>query len=312
MAKEDKKNVSIDTENTEVTPSNEGKALINCLRNEKIIIRHLPKQSRMVTNPKHVLFGGMAEGSTRTFVVPMLSSGRYVNVLSNAEKDFLENYMGLEPNALSIYRKNNNFWDDSNEAGISKVTLRKQDNFLDLSNPNDYIKYKILLANKDFIAPSMKELEDFPKATYQFVIIAEGEETKTAKKNMTILMQCYTLYGKIEDDVDALRVVIETLTGVTVHKNTKKDFLQTKINDLIQSSSKMFLKVASDPLLPTKVLIRKSIEAGTIVKRGNQYYIKEGSIPMCDAGEPTLNVASQWLNLPKNQTIKFSLEANLK
>ena len=44
----------------------------------------------------------------------------------------------------------------------------------------------------------------------------------------------------------------------------------------------------------------------------NQYYIKEGSIPMCDAGEPTLNVASQWLNLPKNQTIKFSLEANLK
>ena len=312
MAKEDKKNVSIDTENTEVTPSNEGKALINCLRNEKIIIRHLPKQSRMVTNPKHVLFGGMAEGSTRTFVVPMLSSGRYVNVLSNAEKDFLENYMGLEPNALSIYRKNNNFWDDSNEAGISKVTLRKQDNFLDLSNPNDYIKYKILLANKDFIAPSMKELEDFPKATYQFVIIAEGEETKTAKKNMTILMQCYTLYGKIEDDVDALRVVIETLTGVTVHKNTKKDFLQTKINDLIQSNSKMFLKVTSDPLLPTKVLIRKSIESGTIVKRGNQYYIKEGSIPMCDAGEPTLNVASQWLNLPKNQTIKFSLEANLK
>lgn len=312
MAKEDKNNVSIDTENTEVAPSNEGKTLINCLRNEKIIIRHLPKQSRMVTNPKHVLFGGMAEGSTRTFVVPMLSSGRYVNVLSNAEKDFLENYMGLEPNALSIYRKNNNFWDDSNEAGISKVTLRKQDNFLDLSNPNDYIKYKILLANKDFIAPSIKELEDFPKATYQFVIIAEGEETKTAKKNMTILMQCYTLYGKIEDDVDALRVVIETLTGVTVHKNTKKDFLQTKINDLIQSNSKMFLKVASDPLLPTKVLIRKSIEAGTIVKRGNQYYIKEGSIPMCDAGEPTLNVASQWLNLPKNQTIKFSLEANLK
>lgn len=312
MAKEDKKNVSIDTENTEVAPSNEGKTLINCLRNEKIIIRHLPKQSRMVTNPKHVLFGGMADGSTRTFVVPMLSSGRYVNVLSNAEKDFLENYMGLEPNALSIYRKNNNFWDDSNEVGISKVTLRKQDNFLDLSNPNDYIKYKILLANKDFIAPSMKELEDFPKATYQFVIIAEGEETKTAKKNMTILMQCYTLYGKIEDDVDALRVVIETLTGVTVHKNTKKDFLQTKINDLIQSNSKMFLKVASDPLLPTKVLIRKSIEAGTIVKRGNQYYIKEGSIPMCDAGEPTLNVASQWLNLPKNQTIKFSLEANLK
>ena len=129
---------------------------------------------------------------------------------------------------------------------------------------------------------------------------------------MTILMQCYTAYGKIEDDVDALRIIIETLTGITVHKNTKKEFLQTKINELIQSNSKMFLKIATDPLLQTKVLIRKCIESGLIAHRGNQYYIREGNIPMCEDGEPTLNVAAQWINLPKNQEIKLSLEAKLK
>jgi len=290
----------------------EEQGLINCLRNEKVIIRHIPRQSRMVSNPKHILYGGMAENAKRTFVVPKLSSGRYVNVLTDAEKDYLEDIMGLEVNAMSIYNKVNNFWDDSNEQGVSKVTLTKQDNFLNLSDPEDYIRYKILLANKDYIAPSMKELEDNPKATYQFVIISEGDETRAAKKGMTTIMQCYTLYGKLEDDVDALRVIVETITGVTIHPNTKKDFLQTKVNELIQSNSKMFLKIASDPLLQTKVLIKKSIEAGLIAHRGNQYYIKEGNIPMCDNGEPTLNVASQWLNQPKNQNIKFSLEAKLK
>ena len=299
MAKEDKKNT-------------EEKPLINCLRNEQVIVRYLPKQSRMVSNPKHVLFGGMAENATRTFVVPMLSSGRYVNVLTDDEKDFLEDIMGLPKNAMSIYKKVDNFWDDTNEAGISKVTLRKQDNYLNLANVEDYIRYKILIANKDYIAPSLEALETHPKATYQFVILTEESETKSARKGMTTLMQCYTAYGKIEDDVDTLRIIIETLTGITVHKNTKKEFLQTKINELIQSNSKMFLKIATDPLLQTKVLIRKCIESGLIAHRGNQYYIREGNIPMCEDGEPTLNVAAQWINLPKNQEIKLSLEAKLK
>lgn len=300
MAKEDKKSI------------NEGKPLVNCLKNEQIIIRYLPRQSRMVTNPKHVLFGGMAENATRTFVVPMLSSGRYVNVLTDSEKDFLEELMGLPPNALSIYKKVDNFWDDANEAGISKVTLRKQDNYLNLANVEDYIRYKILLANKDYIAPSLEALETNPKATYQFVILTEDSETQSAKKGMTTLMQCYTAYGKIEDEVDTLRVIIETLTGVRVHKNTKKEFLQTKVNELIQGNSKMFLKVATDPMLSTKVLIRRCVEEGLIAHRGNQYYIKDGNIPMCEDGEPTLNVAAQWINLPKNQEIKLSLEAKLK
>lgn len=290
----------------------EEKQTINCLKNEKILIRHLPRQSKMVTNPKHVLYGGMADGATRTFVVPMLSSGRYVNVLTDSEKDFLEKLMGLPENSLSIYKKVDNFWDDSNAEGIAKVTLKKEDNYLDLSNAEDYIRYKILLANKDFIAPSLEELEAHPKATYQFVIVSEDSEAKSARKGMTTMMQCYTTYGKIEDNTDALRLIIETLTGVKVHPNTKKEFLQTKINELIQGNSKMFLKIATDPMLNTKVFIKKCIEHGLISLRGNQYYVREGNIPMCEDGEPTLNVASEWINLPKNQEIKFSLEAKLK
>lgn len=304
MAKEDTK--------LKKTSNVEEPQLINCLRNERVIVRYIKKINSRISNPKHVLYGGMAENATKTFVVPMLSSGRYVNVLTNEEKDFLEKAMGLEENALSIYKKDNNFWDDSINGSIAKVTLKKQDNYFDLSNPEEYIKYKILLANKDFIAPSLEDLETNHKATYQFVIITEASEAKAIKNNMSITMRCYALYGKLEDNVDALRLIIETITGNRISPSTKPEFLQAKVSELIQSNSKLFYKIASDELLLTKVLIKKSVEHGLIAQRGNQYYIIDGNVPMCNDGDPTLNVAATWLNLPKNQTIKLSLEAKLK
>lgn len=255
----------------------------------------------------------MAETATRTFVVPKLTSGLFANVLTKQEKDFLEDIMGLEPNALSIYRKEDNFWDDSNENNICEVKLRKQDNYFDLSNPRDYIKYKILLANKDFIAPSLQALEDRPKATYQYVIISEGDETKKAKEGMTVIQTCYKEFGKIEDDADKLKLIIETMDGRPLAANTKLDFLQTRVNNLIQANGKMFLKIVTDPLLPTKVLIKKCIEHGLISKRGDYLYLRSDNSPLCENGEdPTMTVAAKYLNQPKHQELKFSLEAKLK
>ena len=287
--------------------------LVSCLRKERIIVRHIPKPSNMVSNPKHVLYGKMAETAVRVFVVPVLSSGRFVNVLTDDEKSFLESVMGLEPNALSIYKKEHNFWDDSNPNGISKVTLKKQDNYLDLSVPEDYIKYKILLANKDYIAPSLKALEDYPKATYQFVLIGEDDETKTAKSMMSNTMQCYKEYGKVEEDKDTLKLIIETLDGRPVAASSKLEFLQTKINDLIQANPKSFLRVITDKNLPVKVLIRNAVGAGHIAKRGDYYYLRSDGTPLCeDNEEPTINMAAKYLNSPKHQDVKLTIEALLK
>lgn len=287
--------------------------LINCLRNERIIVRHIPKLSGMITNPKHILYGGMAENATKTFTVPRLSSGMYVNVLTDDEKAFLEYIMRLEVNALSIYKKVDNFWDDSNDKGISRVRLTKQDNYFNLSDPEDYIRYKILLANKDYIAPSLEALQDNPKASYQFVIISEGDETKNAKVNMSTTMKCYKEFGKVEEDADILRVIIETIDGRPLASTSKLEFLQTKANDLIQADSKIFLRVITDPMLPTKVLIKRSIEAGLISNRGNYLYLRSDNTPLCEANEePTLNIAAKYLNNPRHQEVKFSLEAKLK
>lgn len=285
----------------------EEEPFVNCLRNERIIVRHINKETGIVRDPRHILYGGMAENAVRWFTVPRLASGIFVNVLTKAEKDCLEEVMGLEYNALSIYNKTDNFWENYS------VRLTKQDNIFNLSVPDDYIKYKVLLANKDLIAPSMQVLEDRPKATYQFVIVQENEDLAMTSKRVNSTMAAYMEFGKLQDNYDALKTIIETIEGKPIARTSKIEFLQDKVNKIIQSDSKTFIKVAKDPMLPTKILIKKAIDAGLISNRGNMLYLKSDGTPLCnDNEEPTINYAAKYLNMPKHQDLKFSLEAKLK
>ena len=131
----------------EEVPVKDTEEYISPLKNERVVIRFIPKKSGLIPNDKrHVLYGGMAETAVRTFTVPLLRNGAFANILSNSEKDFLEEYMGFERNALSVYNRKsdplkgtqgNNFWENF------QVKLQKQDNYLDLSDPDDFIKYKV-------------------------------------------------------------------------------------------------------------------------------------------------------------------------
>lgn len=315
---EEKIQVPINNNKEEGTPrvmkvSEEREELINCLRNEKIIVRFISRTRGMITNPDHILYGGMANGSKMSLTVPLLRSGGFADVLTKAEKKFLEWKMGLEPNALSVHNRTNNFWDDSNEQGIGRVVLTKGDNPFDLSNPIDYIKYKILLANKEQVAPSMSALQDKPKATYRFVIISEADTTKAANIKVGLKQQAYMEFGKLSEDKDKLRVIIEMLDGRPTASDSKLEYLQGKVGELIEANTKMFLSVAKDPLLDNKVLIKKAIEAGIIANRGNYLYMRDSNTPLCDNGqEPTLNIAAKYLSLAKHQELKFSIEAKLK
>ena len=279
---------------------------VNCLKNERVRVRYLIKDNGLKRG--HPLYGGMLDGATKRYTVPRLTSGNYVNVLTDAEKNFLEHIMGLEDNALSVYRKgDDNYWHNM------FVTLHKGDNFLDLYVPDDYIKYKVLLANRDFICPSLDVLKEAPKATYKFVIIHEGDELKAAGSDMEITAKCYSEYGAIKDNLDMMRVIIETLDSKPVAKNAKKELLQNNINNLIKADAKAFLKVITDPYLPSKVLIKQGIEVGAISKRGAYYYLRKNNEPMCGNNQdPTLSVAAKWLNLPENREIKDNLEEFVK
>lgn len=295
------------TNKTKTKEISEEEEIVNPLRNERITIHRVPKENGMIKDPKHIAYGGMIDGAVRWFTVPVLSSGNYVNVLTNAEKKYLEDIMGLEDNALSIYKKVDNFWDNF------AVRVPKEDSFLNLADPDDYIKYKVLLANKEFIAPSIEALEDQPKATYQFVLISADTESAHMRKKTNINMQAYMTFGKIQDDKDKLRTILEIIEGKPYSADSKIEYIQDRIGRVIQADPKLFLKVASDALLDTKILIKKAIAKGLISNRGGMLYMKSDGSPLCgDNQEPTLNTAARFLNIPKNQDLLFSLEARIK
>lgn len=293
--------------------------LKSCLRNEIVIVRKLPKKTGLVTDSSHIMGDGMHNNAFRTYCVPKLEkSNNLVNVLTNDEKDYLEYVMGLEHNALSIYKQpsKENYWSTANPARTGIVTLYKRDNRFDLSKAADYIAYKILMANKDKICQSLEEWEARPKETYEFVIIHENQETQLSQSNTDVTIQAAMKLGKIAEDVDVLKVVVETMMGRKYGDRTTKEWLKTQALDLIKSQPKnarLFMSIVTDDSLDNKVLIRKCIAKGIIADRGGFLYIKEGNQPMCGSGEdPTIKNAARWLSKAKNQEVLFSLQAKLK
>ena len=235
----------------------------------------------------------------------MLRSGQYKNVLTDAEKDYLEEVLGLDRGALSVYKRENNFWDDYTVTIDGKEGLH-----LDLSVPEDYIKYKVLLANNDIVAPSVQERIDRMKNTYRYEIVRETEETDLANAKLDATEQAFYELGRIKDDVDTLRLVAELLDNHPYAANTGQAFLRARVGSNIQADPKKALAQLTDPFLHSKMLIRRGTEQGVVYKRGDQYYLKSDNSPLCDAGESsTLTNAAKFLNHPSHQDIKFILES---
>lgn len=279
---------------------------VNPLRNEKVFVRFVPHEGGYAGNNKgHVMYGGRADGAVDKLCVPMIrSTGAYKNVLTNDEKDFLEEALGLDYNALSVYKKENNYWDNYYVRITTKDGL-----WLDLSDPEDYIKYKVLLANTELVAPSVQERIERPKVTYLYEIVRPSEETSLENAKMDATMASYKEFGKIENDLDTMRVLCELLDSRPYAANTKADFLRSRINTLIQANPKVFLNNITDPMLHTKVILRRATELGKVSMRGDYYYLASDGSPLCDNGEnPTLSIAARYLNSPAHQDIKFLLE----
>lgn len=283
----------------------------NCLKKERVIVRHVPKTTGIITDKSHVLYGGMAENAVRSFVVPMFGNG-FVNFIDSDEQECLERAMGLAKGTLDPQKREDNFFSESNGNGLGRVFLNRQDNYLDLSVPEDYIKYKILLANKNVIASSERVLQESPKSTYQFVIINEGSEDNSISAKISTKKSAWIEFGKIQDDSDKMRVVLSVLQRKTVAPTTKVGHLQKILSEFVDNDTKKFLEIVTDKYFDTKVTIQKALDRGIIVKKGTYYYDKETNSPLCENGEdPTIGNACKYLNSAKNDNVKFSIEAKI-
>lgn len=273
------------------------------LPNKKVTVRLIRKAKGLAANVDegHVLSGGMIEGATKQFCVPKLRNGGLKNVLTQEEKEFFENgkYHGVN---LSIY---SDFWRDYN------VRLHKHDTVLDLSNPEDYFQYKVLLAWDKVIAPSLEVYNKTKRPSYQFVMIETGEEVKVRGKELSVTKEAWKLYAKYEDNRDILVSIFYLMTGKKVSDSSDIKFIKNQVEDLVDNRTRDFVNLVKDADFETKKLIALAENAGIILKKSGRYETIDG-LTLANKGETaTLKNAVSYLNDPKNQEVVDLITARL-
>lgn len=243
----------------------------------------------------HVISGGMLEGAYKKFPVPMLRSGSMKNVLTAAEKRFFETNI-LSGQNLGVYGKDS-FWNDF------YVTLEKVGTILDLSVPNDYLKYKVLLGWNSVIAPSLKDFKENPSPAYMFYLEREGEESKITSKTLEIKKKAWKNFDKIEGDRDVLAATIFLMTGKKVAGNAKVDYLNTEVERIVDNTPEKFNKLVDDAQFESKILVANAERAG-LIKVVNRQYETEDGFAITSKGQTKVEHVVDFLNDPMNSEVK--------
>jgi len=206
------------------------------------------------------------------YVVPISKSkGTLINPLTPDEKDFLEKE--LEEN-LNIHKKTDNFWRKF------EIVIRKDDNLmengykLDLSDPIDYIRYKVLQIQES-VAPSWEARYD--KGGYKFALVDESQIIDAEAENVDMKKDAYIYIGQIETSrkkmSDFLRVFGRRVSGdVTI------EYLKTEIAKLIDrpSTLKKMHDLINDEDFEMRVFIEDALACGAIIKSNNKYQLPGG------------------------------------
>lgn len=273
------------------------------LKNDKVIVRFIAKPSKDIRDPQHIAYGGKLTGCADYIAPPRLRKEKLKNILTREEKEGLEYLMGRD---LSIY---SDFWRGYRRGGLFPIALTKDDTTLDLSVPEQYIIYKVLLNNETLIAKSPDDLRK--KGSYRYVLVQEDAVIKQEDAKVNLKLQAYELFSKVKGSSAKLRFILRQF-GKNTSTNQKAEFLRAEVGKLIDSNTALFITFASDKLLGIKVLIQEGLELGVIKKSNDKYYTAEGE-PLADTGEEsTLANTSKFLGSNLGQETRLKIEARIK
>ena len=271
------------------------------LPNEIVTVKFVPKKKGMAANVEsnHVISGGMLTNSVKTFMCPLQQRGGIANILSKEEKNHLEELTGKN---LSVY---GDFW------AKFRVKLYKDNasNVFDLSDPMGFLAIRILENYPDDIAKTWAQRND--KISYQFAITRPGEEVNEKKIKLDVKKEAFKLYGRMENNRTSLLGALKLLTNQPISKTSDLDWLQGKVEEIVDDTPAKFVQLVSDPSFETQILLKQGVESGVIKKNGNKYETLDG-LQLCKDGEiATFANAVRFLDNDKNQEVRLLIEARI-
>jgi hypothetical protein len=192
-----------------------------------------------------------------------------------------------------------NFWRTDSRA---RVQIRDARLRLDLNNPMDMLKFKILKANQTRFAPSIQALKELRRASYEWVFTSIEEERNDTLARLEFESKAYELFAKIcksdQDMVDFLKVA-----GKNPTSNATTGQLKAMVGKVMEADKSTFIQIASDPLYDDKIFIADARRAGVLKEFRGKYSL--------DTGEELGSVrdAIAYLNREENQEVKLRLQA---
>lgn len=273
------------------------------LPNKKVRVEPMTENPGWITDKNHVAFFKM-EGTADRFTVPLQRRGVFVNVLTDAEKQFLEGELGVD---LGVYKKEGkaSFW--SNYI----VKLDKYGSALDLSKPDEYIDYKVLLANKSLICPNYDQRTT--AATFKYYIADSSEIAKSQKAIIDVNKKAYMYYGKMEDDAQALAAFLQvhslSTKGVAarIDPESNINFLQEQVSIILDNSPRKFVEFMEDDNFGIRSIIAEGLLVGAVTKGAQGYETADGLV----IGK-TVHNAVTFLSLEVNGDVLLTIEARIK
>jgi hypothetical protein len=290
------------------------------LPKKKVTLKPVLDRTRgMVKDPNHAA-AFLVGRSTRNISTPRLDRSHSLDFpLTEEERKFFENKeksgLYFESGDLSPFTKN--FKRDGSKGGNlswwetkgARISLGKIDIEFDLSNPMEYLHYKILLKNKRLIARNPDELKYNPDALYVFEEVADVTRTKATK--IAKKKAAYKALDVIDKNQGKM-IDILTALGKRVSANQDLNFLQAALGEIIEEDVDKFLNVYEDEYFDEKVLIGRLLRARMIERKNSKYYLKDGS-PLCERNEEAfIDNACSYLRSNENVELRGKLEADLE
>jgi len=244
-------------------------------------------------------------GATVSYVVPLHArTGSIVDPLedlTDEQKDKVARELGLESREeLNPRRKpSENFWLNRN------VVIDKNGLFLDLTDVGDFIKFKILQSNKEYIAPSWSDR--YERGEYKFAIVFEEEQYKLKLNEIDSKREAYMQFGKIDGSskkmADFLWIyyLVEPKSK-RLPNNPSMEYMKSTIGTIIEESPGKFLSILTDPHFETKVIIQKAMNHGLIHRDGMSFRIFNENMQL-----NSLDELVNFLEDERNNTIRLSL-----
>lgn len=228
------------------------------------------------------------------------SRNQLKQILSPEEQIAYEKKLQLKEGDMSFYKKDNEFW------AKFRVKLTKEGLDLDLNDPMDMLKFKVLKANRSIAPSASARLDD---AAYKFYIEEEDTILTEKSKKADVTISAYKHFGKIEDSLSKMKNVLKLAGKTNIPKNADVNFLKVEIEGLIKEDANAFVDLVNDKF-EIKCFIEDALECRAIEKVGRIGYKMKG----VDDGEKFadgLNDAIEFFENAHNQDLFLKVKAQI-